>query len=329
MARVRIALAGCGRMGRAHLAALADHPSIEVAAACDPALDEQSGLPCPLLPYEDVIASHAIEAVLIAAPTPVHERLTARALDEGKHVFCEKPLTLDPAADRALAQRASARGLVLQIGFWRRFAEPYLRVRDLLAAGRVGAVTGIRTAQWDARPPDAAFCDPRVSGGIEIDCGVHEFDLARWLLAAEVEAVTASSAPASDALAAVGDVETLFGLARLEGRRAMTIDLTRTAGHRDSIRTEVIGERGSLVTEFADTGTVVARWSDQRDEMALTASDVITDALRRQLGAFAAAIRTGRPHPDAATGDDSARALSAARAMREARDCGLWRTIAG
>lgn len=328
MARVRLGLVGCGRMGRAHLAALCGHTAVEVAAVCDPQLDASARLPCPVLPFDRMIASPAVDAVLIAAPTPLHEDLTRAALDGGKHVLCEKPLTLDPSGDRVLARHAARRALILHVGFWRRFAQPYVRLRQLLASGRVGEPTAIRTAQWDARPPSAAFCDVRVSGGLEIDCGVHEFDLARWLFRREIEAVTACSPAPSAELGAVGDVDTIFGLARLAGGRTMTIDLTRTAGHRDSIRTEVIGERGSLIADFADTGTLVARWGDEREELQLV-SDVIADALRAQLEAFARAIRAGRPHPDAATAEDSARALAAASAMRDARACGLWRPIAG
>src|SRR5437588_141944 len=84
-----------------------------------------------------------------------------------------------------------------------------------LWGGQLAAIGSIRAAQWDGSPPPPEFCDPRVSGGLEVDCGVHEFDLARWLLGAEVEAVTSCGPEPSHDLAAVGDVDTVHGLARL------------------------------------------------------------------------------------------------------------------
>jgi predicted dehydrogenase len=326
---VGLGLIGCGRMGRAHLAAIVRLRAVQIVAVCDPALGEDRAreLACPAVALDELVRSAAVEAVVIAAPTAAHESLVRTALAHGLHVLCEKPLTLDPGADDALAALAAQCGRVLQIGFWRRFAEPYVRLREVLVAGRIGAVTAMRAAQWDARAPAPSFCDPRVSGGIEIDCGVHEFDLARWLLGSEIEALASCAPPPSSALAAVGDVDTVLGLARMHDGAVLTIDLTRTAGHRDFIRTEIIGERGSAIVEFAARGRLLTRVEDRLERAALESEDVIADALRAQLAAFAAAIRSGQPSPDAAGAEDSRRALVAARCMRDARLADAWRAV--
>lgn len=295
-------------------------------AVVDPFVDA-AALPAtsaPLLPLEEVLQHPLVDAFLIAAPTSEHAQLVRSAIHQGKHVLCEKPLTLDPVADVTLERLATNRGRLLQIGFWRRFAEPYTQLREVLQASAIGRATAMRAGQWDAKAPPPAFCDPRVSGGLEIDCGVHEFDLARWLLGAEVDAVAAWSPSASPALAAVGDVETVYGVARLSGDRALTIDLTRTAGHRDSIRTEVIGEHGSVVVEFADTGRMVVRSGNRRIVDDLPARDVVAEALKAQLRVFAAGVRAGRLHRDASSAIDSRRALVAAQALRDARLAGSW-----
>jgi len=316
-------------MGRAHLAAAAGVCEVEVVALCDPLFDGEHGsaIDCEVLPFDDLISSPLIDAVLIAASTPAHEELVSSAISHGKHVLCEKPLTLNPESDRALELHAATRNRVLQIGFWRRFAEPYLRLRDILAQGHIGAVKAIRTAQWDAKVPSPAFCDPRASGGIEVDCGVHEFDLARWLLHAEVEAVTACSPAPSKELRAVADVETVFGLAQLSGDRIMTLDLTRTAGHHDSIRTELVGEHGTIVVDFAETGTIIVRSNDQLTMTDLAAKNIVADGLQAQLRAFSRAVRDGEPHRDAATALDSRYALVATQALRAARRDGTWHSV--
>lgn len=302
-------------MGKAHLSAADLCPEVAIAAICDPALTEASR---PLLSFAEILESPLIEGVVIAAPTARHAMLVEQALAAGRHVLCEKPLTLDPVRDRALGALAARRGLILQIGFWRRFASPYRRLAELLASGLVGAPAAIRAAQWDAAPPPAAFCDPGVSGGIEIDCGVHEFDLARWLTSAAVEAVTSLAAPPSEALAAVGDVDTIQGLARLVNGVVVSIDLTRRAGFRDSIRTELIGTEGSIVVEFAESGMLTVRWAD-RQELVAFPENIIAEALARQLAGFAGAIRSGAPCPDAATAEDASEALRAAMALRTSR----------
>jgi predicted dehydrogenase len=329
MAPIALVIVGCGRMGRAHLEAAGDVAEVDVVAVVDPLLDagEPHGLGPPAMSLDDALAGRPVNALLVAAPTRAHEDLVRHALMHGKHVLCEKPLTLDPAADLELDGLASERGLVLQVGFWRRFAEPYLLARELLAAGHIGTVSSIRAAQWDAVPPPAAFCDPRISGGLEIDCGVHEFDMARWLLGCEVEEVAARSPTPSAEAEAAGDVDTVCGLARMAGDQTLMVDLTRTAGYMDSIRTELIGTRGALITEFADTGSVVLRRQGRRDVVPLTVCDVIADALRAQLRAFARAVRTGQADAGAGTAADSAMALSAAQALRDARADGRWHDV--
>lgn len=305
-------------MGRQHRAAAASVAEVEIVAVVDPALG-------PRPTFEDILGAPDVDALLIAAPTPAHDALVRAALHAGKHVLCEKPLTLDPDADGALGALAAARGLILQVGFWRRFAEPFTRLRDILASGRIGPPRALRAAQWDASPPPPAFCDAAVSGGLEIDCGVHEFDLARWLTGTEISAVAAVSPPALPMLCDVGDVDTAMGLARLAHGQAMTIDLTRVAAHRDSIRTEIIGDCGAAIVEFTDAGSLCVRHGDDLQVLAL-APDPIGRALAAQMRAFAGAVRTGCPAADAATADDAAAALRAARAMRDARARGTWVT---
>jgi hypothetical protein len=148
--------------------------------------------------------------------------------------------------------------------------------------------------------------------------------MAHWLLGADVEAATASAPVASAALAAVGDVDTVQGLARWSGGRAMTVDLTRSAGHRDSIRPSSSAS-GAAVLEFTDTGKLVVRAGGERDVTRLGAADVLAEALATQLTDFARAASAGAPSA-ATAARDSHRALLAAIALREARRTGGWRS---
>jgi myo-inositol 2-dehydrogenase/D-chiro-inositol 1-dehydrogenase len=321
-----LVLVGCGRMGKVHLGVAESSPEVAVKGVVDPVMAQ--GDPTTVRPrcaWElGELPLDEVDVVLIASPTATHDELVMDALERGKHVLCEKPLTLNPERDRALGELAEEHGLILQVGFWRRFSQPYRVLRSLLRNGHIGEIKGLRASQWDAQPPAAEFCAPEQSGGIEIDCGVHEFDLASWLLGNDVISVTAHAAPPVPALAAVGDRDTVFGLARLSDEKVMTIDLTRTAGGRDSIRTEVVGEEGSIVVEFADSGTITVRRRGDRQEHTMQPRDVIVDALKVQLKSFLEATRSGLPAADASTSVDSRRALIAATGLRDARKGETW-----
>jgi myo-inositol 2-dehydrogenase/D-chiro-inositol 1-dehydrogenase len=320
-----LALVGAGRMGAVHLRALAHTRRVQLLVICDPspaaaALGEAAGVPVET-ELEQTLRRDDIHCVLIAAPTPLHEELVSAALAAGKHVLCEKPLTLDPDADARLGAESDRRNLGLHVGFWRRHAWPYREARRLIAEGAIGEPRMLRLAQWDAEPPPASFCDPAVSGGIEIDCGVHECDLAAWLCGTPVVEAFARGAPTRRDIAAVGDVESLAGLLVMAGGQPASVDIARTAAYGDVVRSEIVGERGALICEAHGPGALIVRQEDGVREVLPMTDDVLLDALARQIDALAAAV-AGGPVPDAARPSDAAAALRSALALRESRRTG-------
>ncbi len=309
-------------MGATHLRALPRARRVELRAICDPAPAAAELAALAGVPVDGELARTLrrddVQAVLIAAPTPLHEPLVRAALAAGKHVLCEKPLTFDPEADRSLAAEADRRGLALHVGFWRRHAWPYREAQRVLAAGTIGAPRMLRLAQWDAEPPPPAFCDPAVSGGIELDCGVHECDLAAWLCGSPVAEAFARGAPTRAAIAAVGDVESLAGLLVLAAGQPVLVDLARTAAHSDIVRSEIVCERGSLICEADGAGAFRLRGDEGVRDLPPPTDDVLLDALARQIDALAAAA-AGGPVEDAARPSDASAALRAALALRQSR----------
>ncbi len=307
---VRLAVVGAGRMGRKHIAAAEAAAGIELVAVVDPQSPDATVGSIAELPAAGVTAA------VMAAPTPQHVELVTALLDLGLDVLSEKPVGLDPDALPALAEHATACGRVVAVGFWRRSAWPYLEALRLVRAGAIGRPVLVRGAHWNAVAPPPEFCDVTVSGGIEVDCGVHEFDIARLLLGGEIETVTAFGATPS-ALDAVGDVETAAGIARLTNGTVTTLDLTRTAGYANDVRTEVIGESGSLQIQADGRGYVkLGDAGGLRETVQPPADDVLSDALVRQLTSFAEAIDGAEPR---ATLADAEAALRAGLAMRASR----------
>ena len=310
-------------MGVFHAGVLTTEESIDVVALADnrPGVASAAAADIGAVAYgtvADLLRDDSVEAWLIATPTPTHPDLVEAAVAHGLHVLCEKPLSLDLADHDRLESLANAAGVVLQVGFWRRFSPPWRRARDEIDAGAIGDPLMLRLAQWDADPPPPAFCDPAVSGGLAIDCGVHEYDLVEWLTGLSVESVTARNLPIVDAgVKSSGDVDNLVALLDLDGGAAATVDLTRNARYEDDVRTEILGSEGVLFVESLPRGR--ARLATASGVTVVEGSDTDDAAaagVAGQAAAFAALVRGADIEvPGAAA---SARAVRIGRAVQRA-----------
>ncbi len=318
---LRVAIVGLGRMGRVHLDALSGIEDVEVVAVVDTrpaALAAIDGLALGAVRAAElgtVVAD--VEAVVVAASTPAHPALVTAALATGRHVLAEKPLTLDPGVSRDLGRRAVAAGLVLQVGFWRRFSPPWSVAWKLVRGGDVGRPLYLRLAQWDAVAPPAEFCDPRVSGGLAVDCGIHEFDLAEWLTGSRVTAVTAWSLPVVDpGVAAAGDVDNLVAVLEMDGGVVATVDLSRNARYADDVRSEILASGGAVFVETLPVGRVTLGTASGLVEQAEgRCSDAMAAGVAAQARSFARAVRTGGAGVPGA--EASARATEIGRLVAE------------
>ena len=316
---IRLAVVGAGRRCRRHIAAAGQAAGVELVAVCDPVPGAAEAAAPPgvaTAPGLDELGE-PVDAVVIAAPTPFHTTLAEQAIGMGIDVLSEKPVGFDPVAIERLGERAAEAGRVLAVGFWRRTAWPYVEHARLVAEGAIGLPTFLRSSQWDADLPPLAFADPEVSGGVEVDCGVHEADLARWFLGCEIAQVSATGTPG--ALAEVGDAETCAALAVTTAGQAVAIDLGRTCGYDDDVRTEILGPGGALLIDARGRGGL--RHGDPYGlrDVPGPDGDVLELALAAQLERFAEACRGAEPH---ATATDAARALEAGQAMRRSRLAG-------
>src|SRR3712207_2635869 len=148
---VRVALVGSGRMGAFHGETLARRlPGARLVAVADPApgsaerLSTALGADRACTDPGEVLADPEVDAVVIAAPARFHADLIVAAARAGKGVFCEKPMALALAdADRAI-DAARAAGVVLQVGFNRRFAPDWRGAPVLVRTRRLGAPRPLR-----------------------------------------------------------------------------------------------------------------------------------------------------------------------------------------
>jgi myo-inositol 2-dehydrogenase/D-chiro-inositol 1-dehydrogenase len=294
---VRVAVVGAGRMGRTHLTALAGSAQVKTTAVVEPVQPVREELAAEgLRTYEhldELLAAGGVEAVLIAAPTDLHAELVACVAAAGLPILCEKPCGLRPEETAGAMRAAADAGVLLQIGYWRRFVPELIALREQLLRGALGELSVISCWQWDAHPPAQAF---RVrSGGILLDMGVHEFDQIRWLTGSEIEDVHALPAAATWDPPIAEDPESVVALARLSGGAVATVSLGRRFPHGDCCWLELMGTDGYARKAFM--------WGEE-------GTRVFHGALVAQADAFAAAVR-GEPQRGA-TGQDALRAIETA-----------------
>jgi predicted dehydrogenase len=224
-----------------------------LAAVVDPNADVRGRVQSSLgVEYAFAEASAALEqarldAVIVATPTSAHAEVVKAASAAGKAIFCEKPLAL--SADETLSALAAVQraGVLLQIGFMRRFDKGHVEARAAIESGKIGKPLVFRSIGRDPGCPPVDFADPLHSGGLIIDMGIHDFDLARWLMSSEVERVSAEGALlVCDELRRVGDIDNAIVSLRFASGALGSIEVSRTARYGYDIQSEVLGSDGAV-----------------------------------------------------------------------------------
>ncbi len=142
--------------------------------------------------YEELLADPAIDVVYVASPHSFHDEHTRMALAAGKHVLCEKPMTLDAATTAALFEEAADRGLFLMEAMWSACNPSIRRLRELLAGGAHGTPRQVHANIGMVAEPDPAdrLFDPALGAGALLDMGVYPLTFAQMILG-EPERLTA------------------------------------------------------------------------------------------------------------------------------------------
>jgi len=194
----------------------------------------------------EALVAAGIDALVIAAPTPAHASLLRLAADAGLPAFCEKPVALDlPALDDVI-EHVERAGILVQIGFQRRFDAGYRAARDAVDGGALGNVLVLRAATHDPAPPPETYI--AASGGIFRDLHIHDFDAIRFVTGREIVEVYADGAVRETPwFERHGDVDTAAVLLRLSGGPLAVVTGTRHDALGYDVRLEVFGTADSIV----------------------------------------------------------------------------------
>ncbi|UJW35842.1 Gfo/Idh/MocA family oxidoreductase [Saccharothrix sp. AJ9571] len=246
---MRLGLAGTGRIGSAHADILKQLPGVSSVVVADVDTERARATAAKLevdaAGSIDELFTSGVDGVVIAAATHAHPELIIRAVHAGLPVFCEKPVAGDVAGTQAVVDQVAEAEVPVQIGFQRRFDAGYLAARRAVTAGELGWLHTLRATTLDPAPPPAEYVPG--SGGLFRDCGVHDFDIIRWVTGREVTEVYATgSNRGAEFFAAAGDVDTAAVLLTLDDDSLATVSLTRYNAAGYDVRLEVLGSAGSI-----------------------------------------------------------------------------------
>jgi predicted dehydrogenase len=219
-------------------------------------------------------------------------------------------------------QDAVARaGVFLQMGFMRRFDPGYAAAHRQLQEGAIGKAVLFKSTSRDPYRTSLEYADPKNSGGMILDMGIHDFDLARWFMG-EVKSVYATGGTlAYPELLTVGDLDNAVVSLTFADGRIGSVDLSRNGIYGYDISTELLGTEGTLrIGYLRETPLFVMKKNQISHDTVPHFMERFATAYTVQLQDFARNVLQGRPAP--ITLEDGLGALRIAVAARESQRTG-------
>ncbi|GAC1576672.1 MAG: scyllo-inositol 2-dehydrogenase [Ktedonobacteraceae bacterium] len=331
---LKVGVIGLGRMGQLYAQTLMTQvPGVQLYALAesDERLRTQAAhefqVSHAFADVQQLLSLPQLQAVVIATPTQTHAELVIAAAKADKAVFCEKPLALTLAETHAVLAVLAQTNVPLQVGFMRRFDAAYIRAKALIDAGKIGQPITFKSIGRDPFCPRPEYADPATSGGLIIDMAIHDFDLARWLMASEVERVAAEGTLlVCEQVKQVGDIDNAVINLRFVNGALGNVEVSRNAFYGYDIRTEVLGSEGALtIGAHQHTPVVLLTRNGAQHDTVPYLMERFGDAYRAQIQHFAACLREGKS--PSIGGTDALAALEIGIAATQAYQAGRMVTL--
>lgn len=267
--KLQVAMSGLGRMGARHAINFHERtPRAELIAAFSPDPKEHAWAKVHLegvtlyTDFDEMLKHPGVEAVIVATVTTAHAEQAIAAINAGKHVLCEKPLSTSVEISQSVVDAANKRpDLKVMCGFSRRFDSSYRDAFSRMDNGSIGRPAIFRSQTCDKLDPSGFFVDyAQFSGGIFVDCNIHDIDLALWYFGQDclVKSVYAVGITAvQPALRKHKDVDNGVGVIEFYGNKVAYVYSSRmmAAGQHDM--TEIIGTEGKLSVNANPSNSLV------------------------------------------------------------------------
>ncbi|MBT2573870.1 Gfo/Idh/MocA family oxidoreductase [Bacillus sp. ISL-51] len=298
--QVKCAVLGLGRLGYFHAQHLiSEVQGAQLSAVCDPmkgraeeAAKELGISKWSENPYE-LLEDDSIDAVIIVTPTSTHAEMIIKAAENGKHIFVEKPLTLSLAESKEVMKKIEETGVICQVGFMRRFDPAYADAKRRIDAGEIGKPIYYKGFTRDYGSPPAEFI--KHSGGLFIDCSIHDYDMARYLMNAEVTSVSGHGRILKHPfMEECGDVDQALTYLEFDSGAAGDVEASRNSPYGHDIRAEIIGTTGTiLVGTLRNRHVTVLTEAGSSYDIIPDFQTRFKDAYRLELEHFAACVQKG------------------------------------
>lgn len=301
---INVGIIGAGRIGKVHSEGIAyGVKNAVVKAIADPFMNDEIktfakglGIENCYDDYHKILDDPDIQAVLICSSTNTHADIAIEAINAGKHVFCEKPISQDLAKIKEVKEALSKTNLKFQVGFNRRFDHNFEAVREAVVSGKIGDLHMLHVTARDPEAPPLEYV--KVSGGMFLDMTIHDFDMVCFLSGSKpVEVYAAGAALVNPDIAKVGDIDTAIITMKLENGALAVIDNSRQAAYGYDQRAEAFGSKGQIAVANDTPSTAVLSTKD-----GVTAEKPLYFFLERymasfikEVGQFTAAVENDTP----------------------------------
>ena len=302
---LRIAVLGCGRIGRMHADNIAAHERAALAGVFDvhepsaTAVAEKHGV-ANYAAADNAFASSDVDAVLIATPTQTHIDFIEMGVKTGKAILCEKPIDLSLERVNAFRTRITGSDVPIMLGFVRRFDPGHAAARQAVLDGEIGDLHQIIITSRDPGMAPDSYIEG--SGGIFRDMTIHDLDMARFMLGEEVTAVSAQGSRMVDPglMERCNDYDTVVVTLTTDSGRQAVITNSRKAAYGYDQRVELFGSKGMVISENR-LGHLVSRHVAEATNISAPLQHFFIERYREafdaEIGLFVDAVENGAEVP--------------------------------
>jgi len=271
---IGVCLVGAGRVARVHAKSLVHHvPAARLVAIVDPdratrdETGEMFGVDTRFASLEEALERAQFDAVVITTPTFTHADLAVMAANAGKHILLEKPMALNLEECDTIIAAVEANGVLLQLGFMRRFDPEFVAAAERIEAGEIGRPMLIKSLTHGPGLPPAWARDLKTSNGMLAEVNSHDWDCVRWLMGSDYERVYVEVANFKGAARGV-DTEHFYDNVlvniRFESGGLGSISGVCPCDYGYDARVEIVGEKGIMqIGDMRGQAVVVCTNRDQ------------------------------------------------------------------
>lgn len=302
-AKINCGVIGYGRLGSRHALNIARNSGARLLAVADPvkqARDQVLNDFDNVKVYEDyrqMLEDKDIHAVIIATSTKQHYTVLKDTIHSKKEIFVEKPITYTVEEAEAICSEVNKTGTYLQVAFMRRFDPGHMAAKKLIESGEIGQPLYIHDCQRDPNGPPQAYVPE--SGGLFVDMAIHDLDCTRWLMNHEITKIYAQGAVLKHHyLKEMNDVDEGQMLLTFDHGKLGMIEVSRNANDIYDVRTEIIGEKGSVyIGQSQLTPYIKVNANGATYDMANWCLGRFEKAYELEIEAFIEALSAGKASP--------------------------------